>query len=728
MPSPSPSPPLPPPEDDPSSELNVLRRELREHQAQLRDAAQQLSAQADDLLDVRRALSAAERDLEDALAREARLRAQLHAQALRRQLVDHTMAAAESLVASLKDMALDTDHEHRHHPPPPAHLTLHPPRDDPHPHIRSRHTPAAHPHPALAAAPHPLHPARTAPAPRFRGHPSVSPFPPPTSPQPPPTSQPELRAMSKLDAVLQTIQDHPTSAHPAAEGDAEGDTAPLSPPSPDPATTSKLDAVLQTIEERPASAPASDPAAGREAAPLSPPSADPASVATSKVDIELHTLHEQPASAPHAPAGEEAAVAPALATTPVAGSPRQAQSGKARARSRTRQTSNLLATAFRLRSSGEDGDAAAAASAAVAMQTGVDGESSTGTTGLPEEVAAVVKSEGVPQQATYQPRRIATCVGDAHSGEIFALAMSEDGELAVSGGDDRVIRVYGRGGAAHSSITEGVRTVTALAVGIGDADGRATIWNGSSDGSLRAFRPHARRKGRWSTGVVLYAHEGVVRRVVVVGRGEGVVTCGMDRRVVEWDATTGARTWEVRAASAALDADVLPSGMVVSAHKDGAVRLWDRSGGGSGGTGGLVGGAKVHGKAATWVRGLDDGAGVVSLGRDGAVRLLDVRMNVGIVREMHGGVGVSSDWHRAAVCGRLVACGTGRAGVVGVWDVDRGDTLWKGAGDALAEPDVLDLVARRWRNTGGVLVPVWQRGGAFAAASKTRQVAFWECA
>ncbi|PXF42554.1 Protein tipD [Gracilariopsis chorda] len=93
-----------PPEEDPQSELNLLRREVRQLQAAVRDAAMQVAAQQDEIISLRDALSAAEAEAEEAISRETSMRAQLQAQRLHRQRIEGTMAAAETLVASLRDM------------------------------------------------------------------------------------------------------------------------------------------------------------------------------------------------------------------------------------------------------------------------------------------------------------------------------------------------------------------------------------------------------------------------------------------------------------------------------------------------------------------------------------------------------------------------------------------------------------------------------------------------
>lgn len=95
-------------DEDPNSELNLLRREVRQLQAAVRDAALETTSHEDEILRLRKALAAAEANVESGLAREADLQTQLNGQRVQKQHLETTLATAEALVSALREMALES--------------------------------------------------------------------------------------------------------------------------------------------------------------------------------------------------------------------------------------------------------------------------------------------------------------------------------------------------------------------------------------------------------------------------------------------------------------------------------------------------------------------------------------------------------------------------------------------------------------------------------------------
>lgn len=631
-------------DDDPQSELNVLRRELRRLQASVRDAGLQIASHQDEIIELRKSLTAAEVEVEEGLVRESNLRMQLELQSLKRQQVESTMAAAEALVSSLREMITESE----------------------------------------------------------RNEADSSGIVDSQLPEPYPRSQFDLRKEtgkiggSKLDQVLKSIADESTRQLQPAEDLSDDLSATLT----NECEVQVAQIAFDNLEQK-----QSESTGNTE--PVPKRSSDESKQTASHTGDDLSRPRSYPL------------VSSAAHRQPV---PRATPS--VAPQTNTRQTSNLLLSAFRSGPAAIDHQAQAIHSSSI--QSGVP---------LPTEVAAVAKSEGVPSHVML-PSNIALALNDAHSGEVFALASSSDCEWTVSGGDDKIVKVYDRSGTPYAAITENTRAVTALGIqpepSPQNSDG-VVIYCGGSDGAVRAFRRNARRKTRWSLEAVLPVHSQAVRRILVTdkqgmsGSSNLILTCSTDRTIRLCDVEHSRKPFSVTSPSAVLDVasfGTRAGGLIVSGHKDGALRLWSSRDGNA-----MVGGAKVHTKGVTSVSCLDDGQSLVSLGRDNVIRLSDIRMNIAIVREMEGMVHTVSDWHRAAAYGRHVACGSGKQGNLGIWNVDTGKLVRRVSSQVLdPDADVLDMVARKLRNPGCVVMPLWTANGQFICAHRTRQVSFWNCA
>jgi WD domain, G-beta repeat len=329
--------------------------------------------------------------------------------------------------------------------------------------------------------------------------------------------------------------------------------------------------------------------------------------------------------------------------------------------------------------------------------------------------------------AALKEMSLAYVCGDAHEGDVYALAAALDGGVVASSGDDRVVRVFETGmRRVVGRLTESGRAVTAL----GFATDGGMLAAGSFDGFLRFYAraDTGRKKGRWLMHSVLPGHTGIVRRVVFDAAAPEdsprVYSASTDRSIKLTDIAAGKRPFVVNTPSAVLDIDVLPgSQTVVSGHKDGGLRIWSaRSGGGDF----PEVSAKAHTRAITSVCCLEDGYGVLTLGRDDVLKLSDMRLLGESVREMESGVRVVSDWHRATLCGRVAACGLGQSGSLGHWNVDSGKLLRRrlcaGASHA-DDSDVLGLLNNK--NPGCVVLPLWTSHG-LVAAHKCRQLSIWQ--
>lgn len=654
-----------PDEEDPSSELNTLRRELRRAQAELRDAGMRAALQQEEVAALRDDLRDAESARDEALARESAMSARLDAERAR---VNATMAAAENLVSVLRAMEDDPLGEL----PPLSNpvVTFQDPADMPAP-AASPKTPAKPVKPVLKAASKPpavnITPAKN--SAKIASQASTSPLP----PLPPKSIKQDLTPISE-EKELTDAQSIPET--PAAQGPVPEQLAPEVPqqelPQPEmqipaPATTHRLPQLggpggLQSMRN------AQQPHTRR----------------TWSLDIP-RTARTSPNSRPQSSRLLQSAFSGSLHAPPVAAVQR----------------------------------AAAAAAAGSCLSPGV--------AELP--TSSVVGAARLPS-------RIESLTTDAHSGEIFAAAASVDGTLLATGGDDRVIRVMSlRAPGPPVVIAEPLKSVTALEW-VPDVAAPATtttptplLCAGTSDGAVRVFRRQTRRRVRWSLELVLPVHTHAVRRLLYRGDEEPahLLSASNDRTLRLTDVHAGKRLTVVTAPSAALDVAVVPGAAeVVSAHRDGALRVWclrERPS-----TGAALEGARVHSRAAIALAPLDDGRAIVSLGRDNALRVSDVRMSLRVVRDLDSGVETVSDWHRVTTDGRTVFCGLGGNNGLGIWNADTGKLVRRvPAAVPRASPrDVIELVAKTFYNSPSpILFPLWTNGGQFICAHRSRQLSFW---
>jgi WD40 repeat protein/transcriptional regulator with XRE-family HTH domain len=251
-------------------------------------------------------------------------------------------------------------------------------------------------------------------------------------------------------------------------------------------------------------------------------------------------------------------------------------------------------------------------------------------------------------------RLLATLQG--HTGTVRGVALSADGRLVGSAGEDRVVRLCEIGGRPVATLQGHTGTVRGMAL---SADGQLVASSGA-EGMVRLWET--------STGrplATLQGHPGAVWGMALSADGRLVATSGADGTVRLWETSAGrpmatlqAHTGTVWGVALAADGQ-----LVASSSADGTVRLWETSTGRPLATlQGHIG--TVHGVALAADRQL-----VASTGADGTVRLWETRTgrpqatlqgHIGTVYS----VALSAD-------GRLVASSSAD-GTVRLWDARTG--------------------------------------------------------
>lgn len=340
-----------------------------------------------------------------------------------------------------------------------------------------------------------------------------------------------------------------------------------------------------------------------------------------------------------------------------------------------------------------------------------------------------------PTFARRFPERIHQMVPDAHAGEIYSITSSPDGNYLATGGDDRKIRIH----TLHSNvpveiIDEPVKSIKAIEF-LSDfendvSSGEPMICGGTSDGTLRLYKRHAKKPGHWNLNRVYPTHTMAVRKIMRLQRepSSSLISVSVDRKVCVTDMHAGKGIFSATSPSAVMDAAIFSHGEIITAHKDGEIRVFSPLQRGSNGEGLVMDGIRVHSKAITSLSMLDDGFSVVSLGRDNVMRVSDTRMSLKVVREFErSDIQVASDWHRLFVDGRVVYTGLGEGGGIGVWDSTTGKFERKiDCTPNIPRRDVSDLVRRPSQNMlSEVIAPMWTHNGQFVCAHRSRQLSFW---
>ncbi|GJJ74247.1 hypothetical protein EMPS_06605 [Entomortierella parvispora] len=312
------------------------------------------------------------------------------------------------------------------------------------------------------------------------------------------------------------------------------------------------------------------------------------------------------------------------------------------------------------------------------------GDSSHGHPGTPKDAqtgghrSTMISPSGVVSSLAYSPngRRIVSGgddkmvrLWDVHTGAVISLlsghtegvtsvAFSPNGDQIASASNDRTVRVWDtQTGSLVSTFTGHTDNVTSVAF----SPSRKHIVSGSEDDTVQLWDAQ--------TGALIFllsGHTAEVRCVTFSPDGEQIASGSSDQTVRLWDAQTGALTLTLNGHSWEVTAVVYsPNGQqVASGSDDKTVRLWDVQ------TGSLCSTMSGHRKVITCVAYSPDGRQIASGGVDSTVRLHDVQVDeTGYTMNGHAG-SVSSVAYSPS--GQQIVSGSWD-GTIRFWDATTGD-------------------------------------------------------
>ncbi len=277
---------------------------------------------------------------------------------------------------------------------------------------------------------------------------------------------------------------------------------------------------------------------------------------------------------------------------------------------------------------------------------------------------------------------------------IVSAAVSPDGRLIASGGDDSPIIIWDLATGAEVKILRGhAGQVCSLAF---SPDGKRIV-SGSVDKTIRVWNVTSGREL-----IILRGHDDTVRSVACSPDGKRIASSSEDHTIRIWDAETGAELNVLRggkkgASSVSFSPD---SRRIASAGWDGAMKLWDAATG-------EVTASYGQDEDVAFVAFSPDGHRIISAGRDGVIRVRDSASGAEVTTmRPHSGwinhVAFSPDGRRVVSCAES-------DNTVRIWDAETGAELrvlrgheWD-VSSASFSPDGSRIVSSSWDST----IKVW---------------------
>ncbi|MDP8961330.1 MAG: serine/threonine protein kinase [Actinomycetota bacterium] len=203
--------------------------------------------------------------------------------------------------------------------------------------------------------------------------------------------------------------------------------------------------------------------------------------------------------------------------------------------------------------------------------------------------------------------------GQGHEGAVTALGFTPDGRLLLSAGEDGAVRLWdattsepaGRPLGPHpGGVTRMALSPDGDTLAVADKQGSVRLWD----------LPRRLQAAAWE------ADNNILWSLSWSPDGEVLATASADELVTLWDVGSRTRLLDLTPhPGGATDVVFLSGGTVVTASRDGTLRLWDRE------LGRLLGGAIADHQGPVWrLTTIGNGALFASSSEDGSVRIWDI--------------------------------------------------------------------------------------------------------
>ncbi len=155
-----------------------------------------------------------------------------------------------------------------------------------------------------------------------------------------------------------------------------------------------------------------------------------------------------------------------------------------------------------------------------------------------------------------------------HRDRVFDIAVSADGQLAVSGSRDKTLKVWAIATGQELHTLRG-HTHTVMGVAL-SADGQL-IGSASQDGTVKVWEVSTGRELQ-----TLYGHSAAVNAVALSADGQMIISASRDKTLKVWNVATGRELFTLQGHTDSVNGVALSSDgqFVVSASGDKTLKLW----------------------------------------------------------------------------------------------------------------------------------------------------------
>jgi len=293
-----------------------------------------------------------------------------------------------------------------------------------------------------------------------------------------------------------------------------------------------------------------------------------------------------------------------------------------------------------------------------------------------------------------------------HTDRVWAMALSTDGTLALSGGPDRTVRLWDvasgrelRRFPGHQSFVAAVALSTDNRLGLSGGgwwlvDGK---WENGVDPAIRLWDLGSGQEVRRLDG-----HTGQVTGLGFTNDGRRAISSSDDASVRLWELETGLEIHRMIGHSGAIsEVTLTPDNLkAVSAGADGTVRVWDLA------RGEEVACLRGHSRRVWHVAVSADGRRALSGGDDSMIRLWDLET----YREILGFEGQADRIRSLSIApdGRMALSGDG-VGKLRLWDLADGRliSVWPGHGSEVSSAWVLPGGSQALSSANDATLALW---------------------